>query len=459
MRTLIRHGTVVTAEGASVADVLIEGERIAQVGPRLGATTDVTCDAAGKYVIPGGIDVHTHLDMPLGDIVTADDFESGTIAAAFGGTTSIVDFAVQARGRPMREAWEAWMRRAEGRAVVDYGFHMIVTDLPLAGLEEMDALVAEGVTTFKLFMAYPGRLMVDDETIFRALRRTAENGAMVLVHAENGGVIDELVRQARVAGHTAPKYHALTRPPRTEAEATHRAIALAELAGAPVYIVHVSCAEAADEIAAARARGAAALGETCPQYLFLSDERYDEPGFEGAKYVMSPPLRPRAGQERLWRALAADELQVVATDHCPFRMKDQKTLGRDDFTKIPGGAPGIETRMSLLYDGGVRAGRITLARFVELTATNPARLFGLYPRKGAVAAGSDADLVVWDPEREVTWSAATHHMRVDYNPYEGRVGKGAPEAVWSRGRRIIADGKFVGRAGAGQFLKRAPRAT
>jgi dihydropyrimidinase len=459
MRTLIRHGTVVTAEGASVADVLIEGERIAQVGPRLGASADVTCDAAGKYVIPGGIDVHTHLDMPLGDIVTADDFESGTIAAAFGGTTSIVDFAVQARGRPMREAWEAWMRRAEGRAAVDYGFHMIVTDLPLAGLEEMDALVAVGVTTFKLFMAYPGRLMVDDETIFRALRRTAENGAMVLMHAENGGVIDELVRQARAAGHTAPKYHALTRPPRTESEATHRAIALAELAGAPVYIVHVSCAEAADEIAAARGRGAAALGETCPQYLFLSEERYDEPGFEGAKYVMSPPLRPRAGQERLWRALAADELQVVATDHCPFRMKDQKTLGRDDFTKIPGGAPGIETRMSLLYDGGVRTGRIPLARFVELTATNPAKLFGLYPRKGVVAAGSDADLVVWDPEREVTWSAATHHMRVDYNPYEGRAGKGAPEAVWSRGRRIIADGKFVGRAGAGQFLKRAPRAT
>jgi dihydropyrimidinase len=459
MRTLIRHGTVVTAAGASVADVLIEGERIAQVGPRLDATADATYDAAGKYVIPGGIDVHTHLDMPLGDIVTADDFESGTIAAAFGGTTSIVDFAVQTKGRPMREAWEAWMRRADGKAAVDYGFHMIVTDLPLAGLEEMDALVAEGVTTFKLFMAYPGRLMVDDETIFRALRRTAENGAMVLMHAENGGVIDELVRRARAAGQTAPRYHALTRPPRSESEATHRAIALAEMAGAPVYIVHVSCAEAADEIAAARARGAAVLGETCPQYLLLSDERYEEPGFEGAKYVMSPPLRPRAGQERLWRALAADELQVVATDHCPFRMKDQKTLGRDDFSKIPGGAPGIETRMGLLYDGGVRAGRIPLARFVELTATNPAKLFGLYPRKGAIAPGADADVVVWDPEREVTWSAATHHMRVDYNPYEGRVGKGAPETVWSRGRRVIEGGKFVGRAGAGQFLKRAPRAT
>jgi dihydropyrimidinase len=459
MRTLIRHGTVVTATGASVADVLIEGERIAQVGPHLDATAEATWDATGRYVIPGGVDVHTHLDMPLGDTVSADDFESGTIAAAFGGTTAIVDFAVQDRGRPMREAWEAWMRKAQGRAAVDYGFHMIVTDLPLAGLEEMDALVAEGVTTFKLFMAYPGRLMVDDETIFRALRRTTENGAMVLMHAENGGVIDELVRQALAAGHTAPKFHALTRPPRTEAEATHRAIALAEMAGAPIYIVHVSCAEAVEEVAAARGRGAEALGETCPQYLLLSDELYDQPGFEGAKYVMSPPLRPREGQERLWRALADGDLQVVATDHCPFRMRDQKTLGRDDFSKIPGGAPGIETRMSLLYDGGVRAGRLSLSRFVELTATNPAKLFGLYPRKGVIAAGSDADLVVWDPEREVTWSAATHHMRVDYNPYEGRVAKGAPDLVLSRGRPVIEAGKFVGHAGAGQFLKRTPRTT
>ena len=456
MRTLIRHGTVVTPAGASVADVLIDGERIAAVGPQL-AAADAVYDATGKYVIPGGIDVHTHLDMPLGDTVTADDFASGTVAAAFGGTTAVVDFAVQTRGRPMREAWETWMRKAEGRAAIDYGFHMIVTDLAPDGLEEMDALVAEGVTTFKLFMAYPGRLMVDDATIFRALRRAADNGGMVLMHAENGGVIEELVARARAEGHTAPRYHALTRPARTEAEATHRALALAELAGAPVYIVHVSCAEAVEEVAAARARGAHAWAETCPQYLFLSDECYDAPGFEGAKYVMSPPLRPKAGQERLWRAQASDELQVVATDHCPFRMKDQKTIGRNDFSKIPGGAPGIETRMSLLYDGGVRSGRISLGRFVELTATNPAKLFGLYPRKGVIAAGSDADVVVWDPEKEVTWSAATHHMRVDYNPYEGRTVKGAAEAVWSRGRRVIEDGTFVGRAGAGQFLKRAPR--
>jgi len=357
----------------------------------------------------------------------------------------------------MREAWETWMRKAEGKAAIDFGFHMIVTDLPPAAEREMDALVAEGVTSFKLFTAYPGRLMVDDATIFRALGRTARNGGTVLVHAENGGVIEELVKRALAEGKTAPRYHALTRPARAEAEATHRVIALAEMAGASVYIVHVSAAEAVEEISAARRRGVAALAETCPQYLFLSDERYDEPGFEGAKYVMSPPLRPRAGQERLWRALAADELSVVATDHCPFRMKDQKTLGRDDFTKIPGGAPGIETRMSLLYDGGVRAGRISLNRFVEVTSTNPARIFGLYPRKGAIAPGSDADVVVWDPEREITWSAATHHMKVDYNPYEGRVTKGAPELVLSRGRAVVQGGKFVGRAGAGVFLKRARR--
>ena len=387
MRSLIRHGTVVSASGAFVADVLVEDERIAAVGPQLPGPADVTWDARGKYVIPGGIDVHTHLYMPLGDTVTADDVASGTIAAAFGGTTTVVDFAVQDRGRPMREAWETWMRKAEGKAAVDYGFHLIVTDLGPDGLEEMDALVAEGVTTFKLFMAYPGRLMVDDATIFRALRRTADNGGLVLMHAENGGVIEELVTRARAEGRTAPKWHALTRPPRAEAEATHRAIVLAELAGAPVYIVHVSCAEAVDEVAAARARGARVLGETCPQYLLLSDECYDLPGFEGAKYVMSPPLRSRDGQERLWRALAGDELQVVATDHCPFRMRDQKVAGRDDFTSIPGGAPGIETRMSLLYDGGVRAGRLTLSRWVEVTATNPARLFGLYPRKGANPRG------------------------------------------------------------------------
>jgi dihydropyrimidinase len=461
MRTLIRHGTVVTEGDTAVADVLIDGEEIVQVAPQLSVSADVTYDARDRYVLPGGIDVHTHLDMPLGEITSADDFESGTVAAAFGGTTSVVDFAVQTPGRSLREAWETWMRKAEGKAAIDYGFHLIVCDLPHIREPELDALVAEGVTSFKLFMAYPDRLMVDDATIFRALRRTAENGGTVLMHAENGGVNEELVKRALAEGKTAPRYHALTRPALAEAEATHRAIALAEMAGAPIYIVHVSAAEAVEEVAAARGRGGgvAVWGETCPQYLFLSDERYDEPGFEGAKYVMSPPLRPKAGQERLWRALAADELSVVATDHCPFRMKDQKTLGLGDFSKIPGGAPGIETRMSLLFDGGVRAGRLSLNRFVEVTATNPAKIFGLYPGKGTIAPGSDADIVVWDPEREMTWSAATHHMHVDYNPYEGRVVRGVPELVLSRGRPVIERGKFVGRAGAGRFLKRAPRSS
>ncbi len=458
MRTLIRHGTVVTPEGAAPADVLIEGEKIVRVASGLPVEAERVYEARGRLVLPGGIDVHTHLDMPLGDTVSSDDFETGTVAAAFGGTTCIVDFAVQDRGRPLREALDTWMRKAEGKAAIDYGFHLIVCDLSPAVEREMDAMVAEGVTTFKLFMAYPGRLMVDDDTILRALRRSAGNGGMVMLHAEDGDAIEALVRRALAEGKRAPKYHALTRPASTEAGAVRRAAAMAERAGAPVYIVHVSSAEAVEEIARARGRGASVMGETCPQYLFLSDECYDAPGFEGAKYVMSPPLRLRAGQTRLWRGLVEDDLQVVGTDHCPFNMKGQKSLGRDDFTKIPGGAPGIETRMSLLFDGGVGPGRMTITRFVEVTATNPARLFGLYPRKGTIAPGSDADVVIWDPEKTVTWSAATHHMRVDYNPYEGRVVKGGPELVLSRGRPVIEGGRFVGRAGAGQFLKRSPRA-
>jgi dihydropyrimidinase len=457
MRLLIRGGTVVTAADAYRGDVLVVDEKVAAIGTSLEGPADRTLEAAGKYVLPGGIDVHTHLDMPFGGTTSADDFESGTIAAAHGGTTSIVDFAIQYKGQTLRQAWDAWMKKADGKAAIDYGFHMIITDLPESVEREMDALVKEGITSFKLFMAYRGVLMLDDGSIFRAFLRTAGNGGTICMHAENGDVIDVLVRRALAEGKTEPKHHALTRPPRAEAEATHRAICLAEMAGVPLYVVHLSAAEALEQITLARDRGLPAYAETCPQYLFLSYANYEEPGFEGAKYVMSPPLRAKGNEEKLWRGLAGNDLQAVSTDHCPFCMKEQKELGRGDFSKIPNGAPGIETRMSLLYDGGVAGGRISLNRFVELTSTSPAKIFGLFPRKGTIAPGSDADIVIFDPGRKHTLSAKTHHMKVDYNPYEGRQVTGAAETVLCRGRVIVENGKFTGKAGAGNFLKRSPR--
>jgi dihydropyrimidinase len=460
LKTLIRGGTVVTATDLYRGDVLIEDEKISAVGTSFeSVNADRTIDASGKYVLPGGIDVHTHLDMPFGGTTSADDFESGTVAAAHGGTTSVVDFAIQYRGQTLRHALDAWRTKADGKAAIDYGFHMIVTDLNDSVEREMDDLVREGVTSFKLFMAYPGVFMLDDASIFRALLRTRENGGTICMHAENGGVIDVLVKRALTEGKTAPKYHALTRPARAEAEATHRAIALAEMAGVPIYIVHLSAAEALEMVTEARDRGLPAYAETCPQYLFLSYDNYEEPGFDGAKYVMSPPLRPRETQDRLWRGLASNDLQAISTDHCPFCMKEQKELGRDDFSKIPNGAPGIETRMSLVHDGGVRTGKISWNRFVELTSTSPAKIFGLFPRKGTIAPGSDADVVVFDPNRKQKLSAKTLHMKVDYNPYEGREVTGVSETVLSRGKVVVENGKFTGRAGAGSFLKRNPRST
>jgi dihydropyrimidinase len=454
---LIRNGIVVTASDIYEGDVFVDGEKIAAIGSALQMKPDRVIDAKRKYVFPGGIDVHTHLDMPFGGTTSADDFESGTIAAAFGGTTSIVDFAIQYKGQTLHHAWETWMKKAEGKAAIDYGFHMIITELSDQVEDEMDALVGQGVTSFKLFMAYPGVFMLDDASIFRALLRSGKNGGTICMHAENGGVIDVLVKKALAEGKTAPKYHALTRPARAEAEATHRAIALAEMADVPIYIVHLSAAEALEMVTEARDRGLPAFAETCPQYLFLSYDNYEEAGFEGAKYVMSPPLRPKETQERLWRGLAFNDLQAISTDHCPFCMKEQKTLGKGDFSKIPNGAPGIETRMSLVYDGGVRQGRISLNRFVELTSTSPAKIFGLFPRKGTIAPGSDADIVIFDPEKKVRLSARTLHMKVDYNPYEGREVVGATDTVISRGRVVIDGGKFVGRAGSGSFIKRASR--
>ena len=458
MNTLIRNGTVVTARETAAADVLIEGERIREVRPGIPAqSAERVIDAAGLYVMPGGIDAHTHLDMPFGGTTSADDFETGTRAAAFGGTTSIVDFAIQARGTRMRDALDTWWKKAERRACIDYGLHMIVTDLVGAGLEDMDDMVREGVASFKLFMAYPNVLMVDDATIFKALSQTAKNGALICMHAENGSVIDVIIARALAEGKTAPIYHALTRPPRAEAEAVHRAIAMAEIAGAPVYIVHLSSEDALNEVREARDRGVPAFAETCPQYLLLSIEELERPNFEGAKYVFTPPLRPKQHLPKLWDGLKHDHLQVVSTDHCPFCFKDQKALGRDDFTKIPNGGPGIENRLQLIYHHGVNAGKLSLNRFVELTSTTPARLFGMYPKKGEIATGSDADLVLWDPHAHHTISAQTHHMRVDYSMFEGFQVKGNARTVISRGEVIVDDGQFLGKAGRGNYLKRDAR--
>jgi dihydropyrimidinase len=454
---LIKNGTIITAADLYQGDVYVENETITAIGTNLPMNADRVIDATDRYVIPGGIDCHTHLDMPFGGTTSADDFESGTIAAAFGGTTSIVDFAIQYRGQTLHHAWETWMKKADGKAAIDYGFHMIMTEVDDQIEQEMDALVRQGITSFKLFMAYPGVFMLDDASIFRAMLRTGKNGGTICMHAENGGVIDVLVQKALAEGKTAPRYHALTRPARAEGEATHRAIALAEIADVPVYIVHLSASEALEMVTEARDRGLPAFAETCPQYLFLSYDNYEEPGFEGAKYVMSPPLRPRDTQDRLWRGLAFNDLQAISTDHCPFCMKEQKVLGKDDFSKIPNGAPGIETRMSLVYDGGVRTGRIALNRWVELTSTSPAKIFGLFPRKGTIAPGADADVVVFNPAKKQTLSVRTLHMKVDYNPYEGREVQGVSETVISRGRVIVENGKFTGRPGGGSFIKRNSR--
>ena len=458
MSTLIRNGTVVTAENTFPADVLIEAESIREVRAGIPVNAaDTVIDATGMLLLPGGIDVHTHLDMPFGGTTSSDDFETGTRAAAIGGTTTIVDFAIQARGTRMRDALDAWWKKAEGKACIDYGLHMIVTDLGSSGLEDMDDLVREGVASFKLFMAYPNVLMVDDATIFKALSQTAKNGALVCMHAENGGAIDVMVQRALAEGKTAPIYHAMTRPVKAEAEAVHRAIALAEMAGAPVYIVHLSSEEALNQVREARDRGVPAFAETCPQYLLLSIEELARPGFEGAKYVFTPPLREKENLPKLWDGLKHDHLQVVSTDHCPFCFEDQKILGINDFSKIPNGGPGVENRLHLIHHHGVNAGKLTLNRFVEITSTAPARIFGMYPKKGAIAAGSDADIVIWNPLAAHIISAKTHNMRVDYSMFEGFQVKGNAEKVLSRGEVIVEKGKYLGRVGRGQYLRRAAR--
>jgi dihydropyrimidinase len=456
---LIKGGRIVTAADDYHGDIFIADSTVDVIGRDLVIDADRVIDARGKLVIPGGIDPHTHLQMPFGGTTTSDTFETGTRAAAHGGTTCIVDFAVQTKGTSTLEALEAWHGKAAGTTAIDYAFHMIITDMPEHRIPEMRRLADEGVTSYKLFMSYPGAMLADDGTIFRAMRKAGEDGTLVCMHAENGIVIDELVKIALAEGHIEPKYHAATRPTRLEAEGAHRALAIAEVARAPVYIVHLSCYDAVQELRLAQARGVMAHGETCPQYLLLDVDAYDEPGFDGAKYVLTPPLREKWNQNELWRALRGDTLHAISTDHCPFCLKEQKELGRDDFSKIPNGGPGIESRMSLIYHYGVSAGHIGLNRFVELTSTGPAKIFGLFPKKGTIAVGSDADIVVFDPEHEETisyYNAKTHHMNIDYSAFEGFQVKGFTETVLSRGQVVIDKGEYVGRAGDGMFVKRGP---
>jgi len=454
MKTLIKNGRIITAVDDYKADILIENGIISTIGARLDIEADTTIDAKHKFVIPGGIDPHTHMELPFGGTQASDDFFTGTRAAAFGGTTTIIDFAVQYKGQTLTEALDNWHAKAEGKTAIDYGFHLITTDLEDDRVPEMHRIMDEGVTSFKMFMAYPGVFLVDDATIFRAMSAAGERGGLICMHAENGIVINEIIKRALAEGRTAPKYHSLTRPTIAEAEGVHRAIAIAEMAEAPVYIVHLSCTDALNQVRQARDRGINAFAETCPQYLFLSYDNYLEPGFDGAKYVMTPPLRDKSNQAELWKGLRMDDLQVISTDHCPFCMKEQKELGRDDFSKIPNGAPGVEHRVPLIYNGGVVENRISLNRFVELTSTAAAKMFGLFPKKGTIAIGSDADIVIFDPEKQQTISAATHHMNVDYSAYEGKTIQGVVETVLSRGKVIIENGEYKGKQGDGQYLKR-----
>lgn len=457
MSILIKNGRVITAVDDYMADVFIENETVTLIGNNLEMEADEVIDASGKYLFPGGLDPHTHLDMPFGGTTSADDFETGTRAAAHGGTTTVIDFAIQSKGHSTLDALDIWHAKADGKTAIDYGFHMIVTDLEDSRIHEMKMLADVGVTSYKLFMAYPGVLYVDDGTIYRAMKKAGEDGTVVCMHAENGIVIDEIVKQAVADGKTAPKYHAITRPTRMEAEGVHRAISIAEVAQVPIYIVHLSSSDALEQVMLARNRGVHAFAETCPQYLFLDDSYYNQKGFEGAKYVMTPALREKWNQDELWKGLKFGDLQSIATDHCPFCFKDQKILGIDDFSKIPNGAPGVENRMSLVYNGGVHAGRISLNKFVELTSTAAAKTFGLFPKKGTIAVGSDADIVVFDPNRKETISVnntCTHHMNVDYNSYEGFEVTGFTETVLSRGKIIIDNCAYVGKKGDGRFLKR-----
>jgi dihydropyrimidinase len=456
MSLLIKDGRVITAADDYVADVFVDDERVSLIGEDLDVDADRVIDAHGKYLFPGAIDPHTHFDMPFGGTITADDFQSGQTSCAFGGTTCHIDFAIQTRGQSFTSGIEEWHAKANGKAVIDYGFHIIVSDLEEGGtLEELATLPDMGVTSYKMLMAYKGVFLVDDQTLFRVMELAKETGALAMIHGENGEVIDLLVKRAVEEGNLDTSWHAKTRPAELEGEATNRAIQIAHVAGCPLYVVHVTCEESVGAIARARAKGWPVWGETCTQYFFVDDTYLDRPGFEGAKAVFSPPVRNKRNQPILWDAVRDDRLSAISTDHCSFRMSDQKTLGRDNFALIPNGAPGVEDRLLMIHHFGVNEGRISLNRMVELLSTNAAKLFGLYPRKGTIAPGSDADIVIFDPEAEHTISAKTHHSKADYNLYEGTTVVGAPEIVILRGNVLVENGELVAEPGIGRFVKRA----
>ncbi|RXY98822.1 dihydropyrimidinase [Fictibacillus sp. S7] len=455
MKKIIKNGTIVTASDTYVADVLVEDGKVAAIGRDLPSDGLEVIDAEGCYLFPGGVDPHTHLEMPFGGTVSRDDFETGTIAAAFGGTTTVIDFCLTDKGVPLKNSIETWHKKSKDKAVIDYSFHLMIGEINEEVLQEIPQVIEEeGITSFKVFMAYKNVLQADDETLYKTLVMAKEQGALVMVHAENGDVIDFLTKKALDEGKTDPIYHALTRPPELEGEATGRACLMAGLADSQLYVVHVTCREAVEKIAEARSKGYNVYGETCPQYLVLDQSDMERPNFEGAKYVWSPPLREKQHQEHLWNALKNGQLQALGSDQCSFDFEGQKDLGKGDFTKIPNGGPFIEDRFTVLFSEGVKKGRITLNQFVDIISTRSAKLFGLFPEKGTIAVGSDADIVIFDPAVERTISVQTHHMAVDYNAFEGMKVTGEPVSVLSRGEFVIKDKQFVGALGKGQYVKR-----
>jgi dihydropyrimidinase len=458
MSVMIKNGRVITATDDYVADVFIDGETVSAIGKNLPMKADRTIDASNRLVMPGGIDPHVHMELPFGGTVSSDDFKTGTIAAAFGGTTTIIDFAIQSKGMTMTAAHEAWLAKSEGKCSIDYGWHMAITKFENSDRAEMKKLYDAGVTTFKIFLAYPNVLMIDQPTVYRVMKNAGELGGLTLVHAENGEAIEERIRILVSEGKNEPKYHAVSRPPIMQADGVARAVKVAEFAKAPVFIVHVSCESAMMEIVRSRDDGNPAYGETCTQYLFLDESYYDKPNFEGAKYVFTPPLVPKENIEPLWKGLKLGYLQEVSTDHCPFNFKGQKELGRETFTKIPNGGPGVEDRFSMTFHGAMQRG-VSLNKFVDIASTASAKMFGMFPKKGTIAVGSDADIVIFDHNKERTISAKTHHMNCDYSLFEGWKIKGYPETVLSRGKVIIENNEYKGRAGEGKFIKRGACAT